>query len=653
MTGPGMGEIPATVPEAAPAAPDSPRWRLFVETSIQTAVAQIVVVAIVVPMLWQAGDRGNILAWGAAAVLVGAMRTLACVILLRRGWTAEPWARRGLAGLSLLSGLLWGLTPFILGVDSGTAESTATVVIGAGMVMGAAVTSALYQPAMFAFATPLLGGLILSHLLQGSTAQAWMGALIVLFFLLAWLISWRHRGEILRRLRSEAELLESHRRIAVQAAELRQLAERNREEAVRANAASEAKSRFLANMSHEIRTPLNGVLGMAAALSQSALTAAQRQMVAVIEQAGSGLLHIIDDILDLSRIEAGKLTIDPRPFDLPLLLRALEAGQAEEARRKGLRLTVEPAPSSDGRFLADANRLRQILQNLTGNAVKFTRSGGIRVRVACIGSDGAVLPQLPAPGPASLRFEVEDTGIGIAADKLQAVFQPFEQAEAGTTRRYGGSGLGLSICHQLIGMMGGEIGVDSRPGEGSRFWFRLPVECLGPASAEPGDAQMAAPPRDSRLRLPAGAQGAGARDRPMRILAAEDSPTNRLVLQALLAPTGAEVAMARDGAEVLAAWQDGAFDLVLMDVHMPVLDGVEATRELRRREAAQGRRRTPVIALTANVMAHQMSGYRAAGMDSCIGKPIERDALLAAIRTAAAGAPADRIADEAAATRGA
>lgn len=468
-----------------------------------------------------------------------------------------------------------------------------------------------------------------------------MVALIVLFFLFAWVVSWRHRGEILRRLHSEAALQESHRQVAAQAAELRLLAERNREEAERANAASEAKSRFLANMSHEIRTPLNGVLGMAAALSQSVLTAAQRQMVAVIEQAGSGLLHIIDDILDLSRIEAGKLSIDPRPFDLPLLLRALEAGTGDEARRKGLQLAVVCAPSARGRFLADANRVRQVLQNLTGNAVKFTRTGRIDVLVQCVDDSGALLSQLPPAGAANLRVEVVDTGIGIPPDKLEAVFKPFEQADSGTTRRYGGTGLGLSICRQLIGMMGGEIGAESHPGQGSRFWFRLPVDCLGPAAAESAARAGAVAARgEVPLLLPRGKPQSPSGHRPMRILAAEDSATNRLVLQALLAPTGAEVSIAQDGEQVLAAWQDGGFDLILMDVHMPVLDGVEATRELRRREAALGRARTPVIALTANVMAHQVSAYRAAGMDGCIGKPIERGALLDAIRAATAGAVA-------------
>ncbi|MFC3228173.1 ATP-binding protein [Marinibaculum pumilum] len=631
MSGRTAAEGPPS-PDGARQDPDAQRWRIYVGNSLRAAPFQVVVGGLLVPIVWAQASPDAALLWFAAVLLAGLVRMVVCLAAIRRGRTAAPAVRRVAAALTGVSGLLWGVMPFAFDLQSGTVALTSASIIGATMVVGAAASSSLYRPAMFAFTLPTLAGQLAYYLHDPQPGHLWMAAVIAIFFLFVWVMTLQFGSEILRRLQSEAALQESHRHIAAQAEELRVLADRHRQEAQNALAASEAKSRFLANMSHEIRTPLNGVLGMAAALAQTSLSAAQRRMVRVIGEAGNGLLHIIDDVLDLSRIEAGKLALDARPFDLALLLRALEAGNADEARRKGLRLSVTCDASARGRFVADANRLRQVLQNLVANALKFTRSGEVTVRAWC-DATGPEASDADAreDGSTILRFEVADTGIGIAPDKLEHIFQAFEQADPTTTRRFGGSGLGLSICRQLVTMMGGEIAVDSREGEGSRFTFWVPAQWAPDVARETG----AAPAQPLRLVMPDPAADGAVR--PVRILAGEDSHTNALVLQALLAPTGAELVVVEDGEKVLAAWEAGGFDLVLMDVHMPVLDGVDATRALRRREAERGAARTPVVALTANVMAHQVEDYYAAGMDACVGKPFERDVLQATIRSALAG----------------
>ena len=283
-------------------------------------------------------------------------------------------------------------------------------------------------------------------------------------------------------------------------------------------------------------------------------------------------------------------------------------------------------PSIPQVVMGDPVRLRQVLRNLLSNALNFTREGEIVVTVSRPDGEDA----------GRLQFEVRDSGVGIPGDQQDRIFELFEQADGGENLRRGGTGLGLAICRQLVGMMGGEIGVESSPGRGSlfRFWIDAPpTPAERPAAARDGVG-------DGRLVVPARPAGPGAGVlRPARILAAEDSLTNQMVLRALLAPTGAELTLVADGAELLDAWERGwgreaPHDAVLMDARMPVLDGLEATRELRRREAATGRPRVPVIALTANVMAHQVADYVAAGMDATVAKPIDLENLVAALRSA-------------------
>jgi PAS domain S-box-containing protein len=373
-----------------------------------------------------------------------------------------------------------------------------------------------------------------------------------------------------------------------------------------AEAANTAKSQFLATMSHEIRTPLNGVLGMAQAMDADELSEPQRARLGVIQESGQGLLAILNDVLDISKIEAGKLALDEFAFDIEAIAESARHAFAALAETKGLALRLEVSPEASGAYLGDATRVRQILYNLISNAVKFTERGAVSVKVARRGQ--------------RVRFSVSDTGIGIARDDMQRLFQKFEQVDASTTRRFGGSGLGLAICRQLADLMGGEIRARSQAGVGTTFVVSLPLRRLGDAGFFP-QPEAAERPADTPVEAA-----------DLRILAAEDNEINRLVLQTLLAQAGLAPTIVADGTAALAAWESGQWDVILMDVQMPRMDGPTATREIRRREAELGRIRTPIVALTANALAHQVNDYLAAGMDDFIAKPIEVSQLFATLQ---------------------
>ncbi len=365
-----------------------------------------------------------------------------------------------------------------------------------------------------------------------------------------------------------------------------------------ARSASAAKSAFLAMMSHEIRTPLNGVLGMTQAMALEPLSEPQRARLDVVRQSGEALLAILNDVLDLSKIEAGKLELELIEFDLADVMQGAHAAFGALAAAKGLSFSLDIS-GAEGVYRGDPTRIRQILYNLISNALKFTAAGNIRVRAEA--------------APEGLRLIVSDTGEGIAPDKLGQLFGKFIQGDASTTRRFGGTGLGLSICRELAELMGGAIEARSTPGEGSTFVVTLRARKVGP-------------PRDA-VTLPSPSEPPTPWSEALRVLIAEDNPVNRLVVRTLLQQAGIEPTVVDDGALAVEAWDGGEWDVVLMDVQMPVMDGLAAVRQIRAREQASGRPRTPVIALTANAMIHQVSEYIAAGMDGHIAKPIEARAL--------------------------
>jgi signal transduction histidine kinase/CheY-like chemotaxis protein len=570
-----------------------------------TLAITIVGANLVLFVMWSLASHVILFTWYGVIHLVTLGRYLLILGYRRRAPApeqAKPWAYRFLLG-TLAAGCAWGAFGLLLFPPVGHPSQAIMGMFLVGVAASGMFTLAQSFWSYATLAVPTLLPFTVQHLLSDNADQRVLGFGVGLFLYI-----------VLSNARRFQRMTTDSIRLRLEITAVAEERERAREAA---EAASRAKSQFLANMSHEIRTPMNGVLGLAEVLLDTPLSELQRRYLESLHHSGENLLDIINDILDLSKIEAGRLEVSVSDFALRRTVADIVASFRERAGRKGIDLDSFIDEGVPDVLRGDMVRLRQVLNNLVGNAIKFTERGHVAIEVA------------PAPRQDEeqhwLRVSVRDTGIGIAPEDQSLIFDAFAQADASHSRKYGGTGLGLTISRQLIELMGGTLGLESAPGAGSTFRFDLPFE-TGAQVDEPAARRANALPR---LRG--------------HVLVAEDNEVNREVARAVLVSFGLLVSVAEDGLEVLKAVSENDFDLILMDCQMPHLDGIAATQRIRASEnASEGgsRRRVPIVAVTASAIEGDRERFIAAGMDDYLSKPFKQATLHAVIAKWLVGAEA-------------
>jgi two-component system, sensor histidine kinase len=564
-----------------------------------------------VMLLWPHLPAVDLLGWLGARWIISLWRTVQArrFLALPLQERSSPREERRYLALLGLDGLSWGVIGALFATPNLPEIDGAVMTTLVGLVAFTMVSLGHWARGQALFASLVIAPLAIRLALQGGVTGWLSVGGLAMFWLLTVLESRRIEAgtlELLRLLEAQARLAEQ-RRLALNAAE----------------ETSSSKSRFVAVMSHEIRTPLNGIIGMTQLLERGELSAQQREQIEIVRRSGRHLLTLVNDILDLARIESGKLVVEARPFDLREVAGDVARLLGESARAKGLDFTLSVAPQLPTRAMGDASRIQQVLHNLVGNAIKFTDHGRVALEVSSV---------LDMRAGTLLHFAVRDTGDGIPADQLERIFAPFEQAgRAGADRaRRDGAGLGLTISREIARAMGGDLRCTSTPGQGSVFEFTLPLQTCAAEAAPSASARApatATPPRPlPRL------EG--------RVLLVDDSPVNLLVATTMLERCGLRVVPAEHGREALEHLRAQHFDLVLMDCHMPELDGYATTVAWRQEEARRLLPRTPVVALTASTVEDDRARCLASGMDDRLVKPFEMDELLAVVAQHLPASPA-------------